>query len=321
MRLSRRQFAVLALSVPYFASRADAGAGAWRAGPAMPTARSELSGTALAGRIYAVGGIAQLGITTALQVFDPAANEWRRLAPVPQGRHHAAMAALGGRLVVTGGYARLPFGETDAVDETWIYDPGRDSWMAGPPMPGRRAAHAVSVAGDRLYAVGGVGDSPEQLLAFDFASGGWQALSTALPTPREHLAAASAGGRLHVIGGRWGGGVNRTDHEIYDIAANSWTRAADLPTARSGLGAAAIGGRIHVLGGEDYIAGRVFAEHEVFDPAAGGWISESPLPTARHGLVVTTESENLYVIGGGEAAGALTILNLSDKMEIWSPSP
>jgi N-acetylneuraminic acid mutarotase len=123
-----------------------------------------------------------------------------------------------------------------------------------------------------------------------------------------------------VIAGRWYGGVNRAEHEVYDIAAKAWTRAPDLPTARSGLGAAVIHGRIHVLGGED-LAGKVFSDHEVFDPATGAWTAESPLPTARHGLLVTMESENLYVIGGGEAAGALTILNLSDKIEIWSLLP
>jgi N-acetylneuraminic acid mutarotase len=321
MRLSRRQFVALGLSTPFLATRHSDGAEGWRSGPPVPTARSELTGAALGGRVYAVGGIAQLGITPALQTFDPAGGEWRRLSSVPQGRHHAAMVALDGRLILTGGFDNLPFGPGDAVGETWIYDPDRDSWTSGPPMPGRRAAHAAAVVENRLYVVGGVGEEPHRLFALDPVGGRWEVLATALPTVREHLAAAAIEGRLHVIGGRWGSGVNRVDHEIWDIAANAWTRGPDLPTARSGLGAVAIRGRIHVLGGEDYIAGKVFSEHEVFDPVAGTWSSESPLPTARHGLLVTMESENLYVIGGGEAAGALTILNLSDKMEIWSPSP
>jgi N-acetylneuraminic acid mutarotase len=321
MRLSRRQFAALALAAPFLATHNSKGAGGWRSGPPMPTARSELTGATLGGRIYAADGVAQLGITPAMQLFDPAAGEWRPLSSVPQGRHHAAMAALGGRLILTGGFDNLPFGAGDAVDETWIYHPDKDSWRLGPAMPGRRAAHAVAVAGDRLYVVGGVGANPEKLYAFDAAAGSWEILPTALPTLREHLAAATVDGRIHAIAGRWNGGVNKTDHEIYDPAGNSWIRGPDLPTARSGLGSAVIRGRIHVLGGEDYIAGKVFSEHEVFDPATGAWSSESPLPTARHGLMVTMESENLYVIGGGEAAAALTILNLSDKMEIWSPSP
>jgi len=321
MRLSRRQFAALAFAGPFLATREGNGAEGWRSGPPMPTPRSELTGAALGGRIYAAGGIAQLGITPALQAFDPARAEWQRLASVPQGRHHGAMAALGGRLILTGGFDNLPFGAEDAVGETWIYNPIRDAWAAGPPMPGRRAAHAVAVVADRLYVVGGIGDDPEKLYAFDPAAASWEVLATSLPTLREHLTAATVDGRIHAIAGRWNGGVNRTDHEIYDPASTSWARGADLPTARSGLGAAVIRGRIHVLGGEDLLAGKVFWEHEVFDPAAGAWRSESPLPTARHGLVVTMESENLYIIGGGEAAGALTILNLSDKMEIWSPSP
>ena len=139
MRLSRRQFAALAFAGPFLAARDGRGVAGWRSGPPMPTPRSELTGAVLGGRIYAVGGIAQLGITPAMQVFDSARGKWQRLASVPQGRHHAAMAAVGVRLILTGGFDSLPFGAGDAVNETWIYDPGRDSWAAGPPMPGRRA--------------------------------------------------------------------------------------------------------------------------------------------------------------------------------------
>src|SRR5262245_22471739 len=225
MRLSRRRLAMAALAVaaPFLATRRGRAEG-WRSGPPMPTARSELTGAAVDGRIYAVGGIAQLGITPALQVFDPAASEWSRLASAPQGRHHAAMAALGGRLILTGGFDNLPFGADDAADETWIYDPGQDSWRSGPPMPGRRGAHAVAVSGARVFVVGGVGDDPESLYAFDPAAGSWEILPTALPTLREHLTAAAVDGRIHAVAGRWNGGINRTDHEIYDPGSNSWTR-------------------------------------------------------------------------------------------------
>ena len=158
MRLSRRQFAALALCGPFLASRETRGESSWRQGPPMPTPRSELTGAVLDGRVYAAGGIAQLGITPALQVFDPARDEWRRLPAVPQARHHAAMAELGGRLFLTGGFSRLPFGDDDAVGETWIYDPADDVWEAGPAMPGRRAAHAIVAWLGRLYVVGGVGE-------------------------------------------------------------------------------------------------------------------------------------------------------------------
>ena len=44
-----------------------------------------------------------------------------------------------------------------------------------------------------------------------------------------------------------------------------------------------------------------------------------PLPTARHGLASAASGGRFHVIGGGTKAGALTIVSLSDRMEIFTP--
>jgi hypothetical protein len=48
----------------------------------------------------------------------------------------------------------------------------------------------------------------------------WDASRKALPTAREHLAAAVVDGRLYVIGGRWGGRGNLATVEMYDPAGS-----------------------------------------------------------------------------------------------------
>ncbi len=48
--------------------------GPWSHGAPMPTARSEIAVTQLAGRIYVAGGIGRFGTTDAFEVYDPATN-------------------------------------------------------------------------------------------------------------------------------------------------------------------------------------------------------------------------------------------------------
>src|SRR5262249_47099148 len=180
------------------------------------------------GRLYVAGGIAQLAASPAFQVYDPASGSWRSLAPLPEPRHHFGMAALAGRIYVSGGYRGLPFG--DPHRETWGYDIARGQWAdpphlpagRGAPPPGgpRRAAHAMVALGDRLYLVGGVGSEPETVFVYDRKLESWSRLRTALPTPREHLAAVALEGKLYVIGGRWSGRGNLAALEIYDPETN-----------------------------------------------------------------------------------------------------
>ena len=76
----------------------------WTTGAPMPTARSEIAGTILDGKIYIIGGFDGSGrSTTATEVYDPMANEWTTSAPLPQPLDHTAAASFEGKLYVVGG--------------------------------------------------------------------------------------------------------------------------------------------------------------------------------------------------------------------------
>ena len=60
--------------------------------------------------------------------------------------------------------------------------------------------------------------------------------------------------------------------------------------------------------------------HEVYDPAAGAWSRDAALPTARHGLASAVVARRWYVIGGGTKAGAMTLVSLSDRVEVFAPA-
>ncbi len=281
----------------------------------MPKARSEVAVAVLEGRIYVAGGLAQLGPTAAFEVYDSAADSWRELAPLPEALHHAGLAALDGRIYLTGGYDSMSFTPDSA--RAWVYDPKTDAWSRIADMPGPRAAHALAVLDGKLYVVGGAGDEPTALWTYDPAAGRWDESRAPLPTARNHLAAVVVHDRLYAIGGRREGNAKLKVLEIYDPGADAWRRGPDLPTGRSGIGGAVVGGRIHVVGGEAFSPGKTFAEHEAYDPETNAWSRLTDLPEARHGLGAAGIGGRLYVIGGASRHGWLTMVSLSDRVDIY----
>ena len=301
------------------AAAQDATQGPWTRAAPMPTARSELAATALEGRIYVAGGIAQLGTTAAFEAYDVATDRWKELPPLPEAVHHLAAATTDKRVYVTGGYTNLLFSEI--TKRAWAYDPGARRWSGIADLPGPRAAHGMAAIEGRLYVVGGVGPASEEIWVYDPATDSWEAAPAPLPTQREHLAVTVLDDKLYAVGGRWGDAGNLAALEIYDRAAGTWTRGPDLPTPRSGLTAGVLDGHIHVTGGESLSQGRTFGEHEAYDPTTATWTPLASLPMPRHGLASAVVSGRWYVIGGGSRAGALTFISLSDLVDVFPGRP
>ncbi len=311
-RMTHRRLAVvLACTITFlpfaaiqiaFASVTNAqvvGDGSWTRGAAMPSERGEVGAAVVDNRIYVVG--AYSGASDANEGYDPDTDSWRTLAPLPQSRNHVCAAAVGGRLYIIGGFD--PATGNRPVDTTYAYDPGTDTWASHAPIPTPRGALACVAVGDTIYAIGGASPAGATGVneAYEPVTDTWRTDPMAMPTSREHLAAAELGGLVHVFGGRsLGLGLSAATHEVYDPVANTWTSAAALPTGRSGIGAAVLRGRIHVLGGE---ADNTFEQNEAYDPVTDSWVTFAPLPTPRHGLGVVTVRDAIYVLAGGLLPG------------------
>ena len=136
-----------------------------------------------------------------------------------------------------------------------------------------------------------------------------------LPTPRDHLATATAAGKIYAIGGRLKGDYHRnlSITEVYDPSSDKWSKAPDLPTARSGITAAEAGGRIFVFGGEG--ADGTFRNNEAYDPSRDAWQTMTPMPTARHGLGSAVVDGRIHVLSGGPTPGG----SFSNLNEAFSP--
>jgi hypothetical protein len=167
-------------------------------------------------------------------------------------------------------------------------------------MPTRRAALAVGVIGDRLYAAGGAtsgGTTFKRLEVFDFETRRWSR-GPDMQVPREHVAGAVSGGRFYVLGGRPG---NLAVAERYVPARRRWERLPDLRTARSGIAAATVGRLVVVFGGER--AEGTIRPVEAFDPSTRRWRALPGMRTPRHGLGGASLGRRVYSLEGGPQPG------------------
>ena len=288
---------------------------AWRTGAEMPTHRTEVAVAGVGEFVVVAGGFTEDGATSdAVEVYSVAADAWDSLPPLPEPRHHAALVAVSDRFYLIGGYR--PDGAPSG--EVWLLAETR--WEAGPSLPEARGALAAALVGDEIHVVGGAtGFGAGARLSdrhdiFDTTTGTWRQ-APALPEARDHLAAASIGPRLYVVGGRkLSLTTNSSRLDVFDTEAGTWVRGPDMPTARGGLAAAQWRGRLVVAGGEEPRG--TFPEVEFYDPREDGWNSGPPLPTPRHGLgAAGLRSEFLVVVGGGPSPG-LAVSGATELLEV-----
>jgi N-acetylneuraminic acid mutarotase len=295
----------------------------WEAHAPVPEARTEVSVTSDDSLIYLIGGfgVEPDGSPSAPRTmfhYHPAADHWTAIGKIPEGVNHAGLVALGGKLYLVGGFRETSFSPIGALR---IYDLVAGSWREGASMPTPRGALALAVLDGKIHAIGGNAAGEADLPphqhgnsrsdhsvgtheVYDPASDAWTRL-TPMPTPRNHLGAAVAAGRIHVVGGRVPGNMELTTHEIYDPETGRWTSGPPLPTGRSGIAVVAHGERIYVFGGETVrgLASKTFDEAERFDPATARWERLPPMPTARHGLGAVSLGGAIHVLSGGPKPG------------------
>jgi N-acetylneuraminic acid mutarotase len=169
-------------------------------------------------------------------------------------------------------------------------------WVELPSMRQPRAAAGAAVVGDEIVVVGGQanGELVERTERFDGTE--WRA-GADLPTPREHLSAASDGRFLYAVGGRnLSSDKNTAVVERYDPRADEWQRLPNKPTPTGGLGTVVVGKRLVALGGENP-TGTISAV-EAFDLGTRRWTALPPMRTPRHGMGVVSIGATLFAIAG-----------------------
>jgi non-specific serine/threonine protein kinase len=279
--------------------------GRWRTLRDAPTARQQTASASLGGRIWVLGGLtgddpSSVAATTKVEGYDPAINTWTAGPDLPVPLHHAMAVTYHGELVVMGGW--IPDGAdltATTTNKAWALRDG--AWVELPPMHNARAAGAAAVADDRIVITGGQADDELVAPTEVFDGNEWKEVAD-IPTPREHLAAASDGGTgyVYAVGGReLSADQNSGALERYDPATDRWETLPSMPTPAGSLGAAVVEGQLVTVGGEDPTS--VLKEVQAFDLRTQRWSQLPDMVTPRHGAAVVGVGKTLYVIDGAEA--------------------
>lgn len=293
--------------------------GAWETrAPLLGGPRQETGVAALGGEVYVVGGFVPGGLLVAtVEAYDPATDAWRPIADLPQPLHHANVAAVADRLVVAGYLEGLTF---TARGEVLVYDPSTDAWEARTAMPTgtERGASGVAVHDGLVFLFGGLrGGALDDVWVYDVAGDVW-GVAADLPSPLDHMAAATIGDHIYVVGGRDADIGSHTDALlVYEPATDTWTDATPMPTSRGGLMAAGLDGVLFVAGGEGNaaVATGVFEAFEAYQPGPDEWTVLPAMPTPRHGTGAAAVDGLVFVPGGADVEA----LGPVDTHEAWRP--
>ena len=303
----------------------------WSKAAPFPDPDEELYGSVINGKMYVVGGFAQIPNPSGangrvppgfIYEYDPGPDKWTKKKSLPVGVHHQAQAVLNGKLYIFGGCNQGISG-VGAVTNTWEFDPVADSYKALAPLPAKRCAASAEEVGGKIYVIGGLepfenGDGTRvtgRNEVYDPATNTWTTRSP-MPTSRNHAFSGVVNGKVYVIGGRIGsgmiGGPNQTGAtdidivEEYDPTTNLWgVLKQRMPTPRSGGGAATYNGRIYVSGGElqsrQILA--AFRALEAYDPVNDTWEILPSMPSARHGDAAGFIGNKLHLVSGKMEGG------------------
>jgi non-specific serine/threonine protein kinase len=284
---------------------------AWQARAAAPTSRQEVASTVADGKVWVMGGLTAAGASTKVESYDVATDQWAAGPDLPVAVHHSAATTYRGEIVVAGGF--LAAGDLYSRPSDRVFALRNGGWVELPRLARPRGAAAAAAVGNRLVVVGGR-DASKLISPTEVFDGTAWHDATAIPSPRDHLAAVSDGRSVFAVGGRrLDPGATSSVLDRYDPAADAWEDLPAMPTARGGIGVALIGNRLVAVGGED--ATRTYVEVEAYDLAARTWRALPPSPSPRHGLAVGAVGPTVAALVGGTQAGVAP----SAKAEAISP--
>lgn len=285
----------------------------WALGLPLPLERGETASTVLDGKLVVVGGLR--GLTTVsneVTILDTESGRWRTGGTLPP-LHHAAAAAVGGVVYVSGGARSVT--DWTPTDDLRGFVLGKTAIGGATKMPEGRQGHAMVALHDKLYIVGGVGETDRTLIC-DIKKKKWT-FGAPLPYGRDHLRAVVRGGQIWAIGGRDGAPTTHVD--VYDPKRDVWLPGPALPEPMSAMAVGVLGHDIHVVGSEDPrpLRGGVSGKHYVLRLKSDRWETAAPPPLPVHGAAYGVIGGKLVIVGGASRNGALSVISWTNVMQIF----
>jgi non-specific serine/threonine protein kinase len=278
-----------------------------------PFARQYAAATAVDGAVWVFGGLGVKSSSTTTKAYDPVIESWKTGPGLPLPLHHVMAVTYKGDPVVLGGW--VPEGsELTAETSDRVFALRNGAWEELPKLNHARAAAGAAVVGDKIVVVGGQADGKLVRPTEVFDGERWKDVAD-IPTPREHLGAASDGRYVYAVGGRaLASDKNSGALERYDPASDSWTKLPDMPTASGSLAAAVADGRLITVGGETPT--EVSNAVEAYDIQKREWSALPRLHTARHGVALAALNDSLYAFGGATEPGHVGSTRKAEALDL-----
>jgi hypothetical protein len=234
-------------------------------------------------------------------------GSWTEQAPYPIVISGNAVASQGGNVYSFGGIAN-----NTAIANAYKYTPATNTWTPIASLPAPRGWFSGASDGTYIYLLGGVDQNfmtTATLWRYDPASNTYNTSLPSYTIPTYFHASAYLNGKIYRIAGA---AIGTDFHvEVYDIAANTWSFAANYPFANHNLMAAALGSYIYA-GGGNASPTKTYR----YDPTTDRWddATVADLPAGRSSAASGVYNGR-WLLAGGDVNSAI-----SNSVIAWDPA-
>jgi len=284
----------------------------WQVLAPMPEARAGMATAAYDGEIYAIAGEAPEGVSSSVFRYSPDSDTWSRLSDKPTPVMDVQSVLIGEKIYVPGGLG--VDGHPNDILE--IYDPRRDTWIEGAPLPQPISAYALVDYEGQMYLFGGWDgeNALDVVYIYDPQADQWRQ-GTGMGTARSHAGAAEVEGKIYIIGGRDANkplNINESYNPQRDIQGDiSWQQEIPLPEDMRVLSVQEIAGFVFVFA-EDASQSDVIIHLNTQSTTWNYSFEEIPFDSMTD-VGITSLGENLVILGGKTSDGELLNTHLSYK--------
>jgi N-acetylneuraminic acid mutarotase len=252
---------------------------------------------------------AQSGAPSPTPTATPCASigAWTEQASYPIATSGHAVVSVGGNVYSFGGIVN-----NAAITNAYKYSPATNTWTPITPLPAPRGWFSAASDGTFIYLLGGVDqnfNTTATLWRYDPVSNTYNTSFPPYTIPTYFHASVYLNGKIYRIAGR---AIGTDFHvEVYDIATNTWSMAANYPFANHSLMAAALGSFIYA-GGGNASPDKTWR----YDPSTNTWddAAIADLPAGRS-AAASGAYNGRWLLAGGDVNFAT-----SNSVIAWDPA-
>ena len=260
-------------------------------------------------------------------------STWEKGKDMLSNRTEITASILKDKIYVIGG---ADYRNGGAVNTVEIYDPLKNEWTEGAPLP-YVLDHAPSVVHNgKIYVIGGFLENKittDKMLVYDPVKKEWTE-GAPLPEPRAAHIAEIVNGTIYAISGLDFDHHPVTTNFAYNIENNTWIAKKPMPDhngPKHHAASAVVDEKIYVLGGRLFGNGvpneindalTNLDDNMKYDPKKDEWTPMEPMPIRRSGFAADSLDEKIFVFGGQMADGSSRDIERYDPItNEWSIEP